>query len=426
VDNVTHTLAGLVVAQAALHLRARHQQIHAPLHMAAPTLSALANNAPDLDFLYRGITPGRLGYLLHHRGHTHTLLAALPLGLLCFAGVVVVLRLLGRRLTRSDAGFLLAVAIFGGVLHVTMDFGNNYGVHPFWPLDDHWYYGDAIFIIEPWLLITLGGIAFGASRRAVSRGLLALVLAGLLLVAWLQALGPGGVLRWPLALLLTLGAGLWLAWMHAASPAWRRGSGVVLLVLGMSVQLLARQQARAHVRHALGLDPAFELVSLVATPLPANPLCWSVLAVGRVGTELASEEYVVQQASVSAWPAVWSASACPWLSTDTTAPLASPAPPRAAVPGIVWGREFRAPLGTLRRLVQGDCVARGFARFARVPFWIGDGQRVQLIGDLRYDRSRADEFAEIRLRPERPSEQRCPRFVPPWRPPLPLLEALVP
>ena len=33
----------------------------------------VAANLPDLDLFYTAVTPAPLGYLLHHRGHTHTL-----------------------------------------------------------------------------------------------------------------------------------------------------------------------------------------------------------------------------------------------------------------------------------------------------------------------------------------------------------------
>jgi len=457
VDNVTHTLAGLVVAHAALYLRGRRRPPAAtgPLQLATLTTSALANNAPDLDFLYRGITPGRLGYLLHHRGHTHTLLATLPLGLFCVAAVAAVLRLRGQRLGRSEWGFLLGVALLGGVLHVTMDFGNNYGVHPFWPLDDHWYYGDAIFIIEPWLLIALGGIVFGASRSLAARALIGLILVGLSSVAWIQAYGPSPLLQPALAVLLTLGSAVWLGWMRWSAPHWRRRSAVLCLGLGLFAQLLCRAIARDRVQRSLAQAGSFELVSLASTPLPADPLCWSMLAVGLSG---GGREYVIQQAFVSAWPAVWPESACPWPHAGTTAPLAPPAAPLPAAAGISWGLEFRAPLAELRALAREDCVARAFLRFARVPFWLQtrpsgtllsdarlpdarlpdarlpdarlperkppetrlpvNEHRAQLIGDERFDRSPAIEFAELPLEPD----AQCPRFEPPWRPPLRLLD----
>jgi hypothetical protein len=49
-----------------------------------------------------------------------------------------------------------------------------------------------------------------------------------------------------------------------------------------------------------------------------------------------------------------------------------------------------------------------------VPFWIWEGDRATLIGDYRFDRSSAVEFAELVLVPEAP----CPRHEPPWIPPL--------
>jgi inner membrane protein len=437
VDNVTHTLAGLVVGHAALYLRGRRWQVAAGGHRAEAAvdepaitsatllISALANNLPDLDFLYRGITPGRLGYLLHHRGHTHTLLATLPLALLCLAGVAALLRLRGQRLAPASWGFLLAVAVLGGLLHVTMDFGNNYGVHPFWPFDEHWYYGDAVFIIEPWLMIALAGAAFGASRSRVARALIGLILVGLLIVAWRVAYGPSPLLPPGLAALLTFGTGGWLAWHHWGSPRGRRVSAVVVLGLLLSAQLLGRAAARARLSRALVSRAGFELVSVAATPAPGNPLCWSLLAIGRSSApdaDASRDEYVVQQAFVSAWPALLSPSACGPFSADTTAPLARPARPLPQRAGVLWGREFRAPLAELRALEQRDCVARGFLRFARVPFWVHEHGQARLIGDLRFDRSPEVEFAELTLQ----SGADCPRFEPPWRPPLRLLDAPLP
>jgi inner membrane protein len=136
VDNLTHSLAGLVVADAAIQLRAHlHPSKAAPpgFREAALATAVLASNLPDLDFLYAGITRGKLGYLLHHRGHTHTLLAVLPLSLVCVLVVMLALRLRGLRLPASEHKSLLGLAAGSGGLHLLMDYGNNYGVHPFWP-----------------------------------------------------------------------------------------------------------------------------------------------------------------------------------------------------------------------------------------------------------------------------------------------------
>ena len=421
-DNVTHTLAGLVAARAALYLRDRRARASGPaLPLATLTASAFANNAPDLDFLYRSITPGKLGYLLHHRGHTHTLLATPALALLCLALVAGLLRLRGQHLSRPEWGFLLAVSIAGGFLHVAMDFGNSYGVHPFWPLDDHWYYGDAIFIVDPWLMIALGGMIFGATRSRVGRSLIGLILGGLVLIAWAMAFGaqprgPSPPVSAALAAALSGAAVAWLAWMHRASARGRRWSGACALLLLLAVQLSARGAVRAAVRG--GLAGSLELVRLASTPLPGNPLCWSVLAAGVSGAA-PSQHYVVQHALASAWPALWPASACGSPLVHATAPLIEPSPPLPAAPGVAWGRQFRAPLAELHELT-GECVASAFLRFARIPFWLRDGARPTLVGDARFDRSPALDFTDLPLAPG----AECPRHLPPWEPPLgALLEA---
>lgn len=406
-DNVTHTLAGLIVADAVIVRRGRAAS--PGFRAAAFWTSALANNGPDFDFLYAGITEGKLGYLLHHRGHTHTLLAALPLALVWVGLVAFILRARGCALDRSDYRALGGLSLFGALLHLLMDFGNNYGVHPFWPLDNGWYYGDLIFIIEPWLMIIAGGMAIAATTSRALRGAIVCCMAALVYLAWKTPLA--GVV---LAALISAFSGFWLAWMWRATARrrWLHG-GVALGALAASL-LVTRYQARASVRAVLERDPQLELVRLSSTPSPGNPLCWSLYAV-----QYSKDEYVVRSALVSGLPGLLDVGRCHWMNGPATAPLERAAAPDAGASAgrIEWGPELRAPLRELLQLQDGDCVAAAFLRFARIPFWLREGERITLIGDLRYDRSSAVDFAEIELIPG----ARCPRNVPPWRPPLPLL-----
>jgi len=417
VDNVTHILAGVVVADAAWLLhgkrldRTRLPGSDGAFRSALFTSSVLANNLPDFDFLYGGITPGKLGYLLHHRGHTHTLVAALPLALLGLAAIVGLLRLRGQRLSRAELGVLAVVAALGGALHLLFDFANNYGVHPFWPLDHRWYYGDALFIIEPWLMIVLAGMALGASRSRAAKLLLCTVIGVLLAIAW-----GSGLLATPWALALTLAGPCWLAWQHRASARQRWSSGALALLGLLSMHLAARSHARSSVQLALASQPRFAELALVSTPLPGNPLCWQILAAGREG-----EDYVVRRALASGWPAVAQLDGCGSVdarSADArgSAPLTRAAPPLPELPGLRWGPEFRAPFAELSELARQDCVARAFLRFARIPFWVEEPRGTWLIGDLRFDRSPAEEFAELELT----GQSACPPHLPPWQPPLPL------
>ncbi|MGZ8493955.1 MAG: metal-dependent hydrolase, partial [Gemmatirosa sp.] len=78
-DNVTHSLAGLLLAESAVQLRARRTGA-APsprFRAVAAVASMIAANLPDADLLYTGVGGDRLTYMLHHRGHTHTVVVAL-------------------------------------------------------------------------------------------------------------------------------------------------------------------------------------------------------------------------------------------------------------------------------------------------------------------------------------------------------------
>jgi inner membrane protein len=78
-DNLTHSVVGLGIG--ALIDRSvppeatpDAQRVRARMLL---TIGCLASNFPDLDLVLTKVLEAPLGYLLHHRGHTHTLLAAL-------------------------------------------------------------------------------------------------------------------------------------------------------------------------------------------------------------------------------------------------------------------------------------------------------------------------------------------------------------
>jgi inner membrane protein len=408
VDNLTHTLAGLLLADIAVTVFEKRSggNANTTFRDAVFATSVLANNFPDLDFLYSGITGGKLGYLLHHRGHTHTLALALPQALVSYGLVVLAFALGKRRLAAREHRPLLIVAALGPLLHIAMDFTNNYGVHPFWPLDERWFYGDLVFIIEPWLMLGLLVAALGAVRTQLARALLLLCIIALIGLAWILPL-----IHPLLALGLTLFAGLGVWQLHRASARKRltfAASGVGTLLVAL---LIGRHQAQALVREELAVAPQATLLGLSSSPNPGNPLCWSVFAIEQVGTD-----YRVRQALVTPWPALWRAESCRWPLTETTAPLvplAAPAPAERAA-HVTWQAEFRAPIAELQKLERDDCWAAALLQFSRVPFWgsLDDGNTV--IGDLRYDREPGLSFTEIELQPGAP----CPRNLPPWEPPL--------
>ena len=79
-DNITHSVIGLGVGEL-LH-RSLPPEPHPPAQRTRRALflftAWFASNAPDLDLVLTKLLPRPFGYMLHHRGHTHTLLLALP------------------------------------------------------------------------------------------------------------------------------------------------------------------------------------------------------------------------------------------------------------------------------------------------------------------------------------------------------------
>jgi inner membrane protein len=399
-------LAGLLVADVTVALAKRGGRGEAPAFRDAVFATAvLANNFPDLDFLYAGITGGKLGYLLHHRGHTHTLVLALPQALLCYALVAASLALRRKRLPKADQLILLAVAVLGPVLHVFMDYCNNYGVHPFWPFDNRWFYGDLVFVIEPWLLVLLLCSNLGAVRTSVSKGLLLAALAGLLLLAWILPLIQPLV---AFALTLTAMLGVWR--LHAAGARTRITVGVLGVGTLLVVLLGARQQVLALVRADLAPSADVSTLAISASPTPGNPLCWSVLGVQRAGAT-----YRIRQAVAAPFPALADVGDCRLPGTELTAPLSPAEETVSADPTRVrWHAEFRAPARELLALYRDSCQARALLRFTRAPFWTRSNAARTVLGDLRFDREPEHGFAELELDPNAP----CPQHVPPWEPPL--------
>jgi inner membrane protein len=403
VDNFTHALVGLALADAvALSLPSRPSpRVRGLLRVA----SAITNNVPDLDFVYAGITPGKLGYLLHHRGHTHTLLAGMVLGALTFALAVAWARRRGLALSRAETWALGGLATLGPWAHVGMDALNSYGVHPFWPLYDGWLYGDAVFIIEPWFwVLSIPPLALASVTR-FGRVFLAVSLGAALLVAWVVP-----IVGWVTALLLTLGSAVTVVVSGRLSEQGRGllalgGYFAVMLVFGVGARL-ARTTLNEVLDTGRGSGGGVAVVDAVLTPAPGNPLCWQAVVVGR-----RDGAYVLEVAHVSLAPGVMPASACHLGPSGASLGLRPSS--RSPTARAVFQGDYAAPLAELRTLARTNCHVAAFLGFARAPFWLPRGENLYL-GDLRYDREEEDGFAELEV-PAHASQ--CPPWLPPWTPP---------
>jgi inner membrane protein len=401
-DNVSHTVAGLLLAEAVVQIRARRGTKPSTwFGRVAYALSAFTNNLPDFDFVYTRITqPPRLGYLLHHRGHTHTIPIALALAALALLATWLLARRYELGLDRRDFRWLAALAFGGALVHIAMDFTNNYGVHPFWPLDSTWLYGDFIFIVEP-LFIAIGVPALLHTLRSrVARVLLGLFLIVLVGLAWLVPFVP--MLSAALISLLAVAS---FTLSSRLAPLPRIGAVFGLALSVTALFFWAHQRALRLARASLPEGAA--LADVVLTPSPGNPLCFTLWRVSSTRTE-----YIAERGVVAPFPGHHPVQSCRTEPDEDapTAPLVRLGKDEGR--GLRWTGRFSAPLAELSKLARDDCFAAAFLRWSRVPFW-SHGADETLIGDLRYDRQRPLEFAELVL----PSGERCPRFVPSWTPP---------
>jgi inner membrane protein len=406
-DNVTHALAGLLLADIAVRVLERRQgtPVERPVRRVVAVLGVVAAELPDLDILYAGpvLGMGKLGYLLHHRGHTHTLLVAIAAAFVLWGLAMALQRSVRDGPVRS---IMLWLALAGTLSHIALDFTNSYGVHPFWPLYNGWVYGDAVFIVEPWLWVLAIPPLLVGPRSRVGRGLLGLALAAMLVAAFTL-----GVVSQALAAALTVVALGWLAVMWRVPVTTRLALTALAWVGFESLSFAASASARGAVARAVPT----RLADVVLTTAAANPLCFDAIVV-----EVDDARYRVSRATVAAFPAVHDADACGGTTSrdavfgETAQGLRGGLMPstRTASDAIVWRAEWSAPGAELRQLAR-RCDVRAALGFMRVPVWeIAPNGAVRL-SDLRYGFG-GDGFADLAFPVE---VDECPRFVPPWQPP---------
>jgi inner membrane protein len=157
-DNLCHTLTGAALAEAGLKHRTRF----------ASAALMIAANLPDIDVL--AFTTGTPPVALR-RGWTHGVLAQALLPVLLTAVLVAVDRWRPPRPGTAPPriGALLLLGYIGVLSHVAMDWLNNYGVRLLMPLSRRWFYGDSVFIVDPWLWLALAAGVLLARRARRTR-----------------------------------------------------------------------------------------------------------------------------------------------------------------------------------------------------------------------------------------------------------------
>jgi inner membrane protein len=173
-EPVTHFLTGACLGRAGFNRKTAY----------ATLAGVLAAEAADLDIFWGFAGP--VDELKHHRGITHTIWAV-PVIAGVVVGAVALLHFWRQRHWRRIAastiqngqdngnanapsppspplpqvrwGWLYFTACIAALSHLLLDWTNNYGVRPFFPLNPHWYAGSFMFIAEP-ILWGLFALAF--------------------------------------------------------------------------------------------------------------------------------------------------------------------------------------------------------------------------------------------------------------------------
>ncbi len=401
-DNISHSVVGLAAGEL-LHRSLKQesdehqQQTRRRLFLAS---CWAASNFPDLDLFLTRLLPSPLGYLLHHRGHTHTLLYAIPQAILL--ALIIWLfwpaaRNLLRHSTRARIGFAMSIGL-GFLFHLSMDYLNSYGVHPFHPFNSGWLYGDMVFIVEPVFWIMFGVPMIMMMRNPRLKIILMSLLIGIPLFCTIK-----GFLLWQSMAILLLLAIFSAMLQQQADKANNQGKKALIAAFAFSLAFIGMQDSASKYGKTLvsydllQKDPANRLLDIAMSPFPTNPLCWNFISVEskeKAGT------YQLREGIVSLAPTILPIAACP-------ASLSKLPQQVTTQPDIAFVSNYQGSLNRLRTLSDQQCYFKAWLRFARAPLLKQD-----TAVDLRFGSVPTGNFTALSL--GNTAEQHCSRFIPSW------------
>lgn len=266
-DPLAHTFTGAALAASSLKKTT-------PLATAALLIGV---NLPDIDLLVS--YAGDYMTLAHRRGWTHGILAWLVLPCLLTAGLLAWDKWgRRRRLPDADAASaprLLALSLLAVLTHPAMDWLNNYGIRLLMPFDGRWFYGDALFIIDPWVCLMAGGASFIAWSRTRS-SLLAWCLLWLT-ASWFLLTSP--LMPGP-AKNFWLGGLLILVFARLVTPVSKTPRiaqlALITMVIYMATCAMASDRARRTILATMA-SPQLEINAVMVGPVPVNPFRGNVI-----------------------------------------------------------------------------------------------------------------------------------------------------
>jgi inner membrane protein len=344
-DPLTHSLVGAALARTRL---ARG------LPLAGAALVAGAN-LPDVDVASQ--FGGADVALAFRRGWTHGPLALVVLPAL-LTGLLLGLDALLRRRDPGRAPMparrLAGLAYLGCLTHPALDWLNTYGIRLLMPFDRRWFYGDAVFIVDPWLWLLLGGAVFLGSRGRAARVGWSLAALGATAVVLAAGAFVPGAARWVwFGGLLLIAAARWVPAL-VAHPGRVATAALALAALYVGAMLVATSATERRVLAALPGEGVGEVRELMIAPAPADPFHWEVV--------LATER-VYRLGSFRWWPA-------PRLELDPGA-IARPEP-LPLFDAVLRAEQVRGAVGWMRfPFLEVERTPAGFrvwlldARYAR-------------------------------------------------------------
>jgi inner membrane protein len=257
-DPVAHTLVGAAMAEAGLKRFSRY---------ASATL-IIGANLPDLDAVAQ--LWGADVSLYVRRGWSHGILAMLVLPLVLAGLIWAWHRWRGHR--RLDAPpfrprVVVALAFLGVWCHPLLDWLNTYGVRLLMPFSETWFYGDTLFIIDPWFwLLSAAGLVLACQHRGglIGWALLAALASALIVSTGLAAL-PVKIL-W----LCGIAAIAIFRWRGIKASTWTAGLGLASLTLYIGSAYGLARLAEIQYRSAFQQGSTPPLV-VQANPTPGNP-----------------------------------------------------------------------------------------------------------------------------------------------------------
>jgi inner membrane protein len=247
-DPLTHTLLGANLAATPLGRKTK---------LAAAAL-VIGANLPDVDAIFYATDQSDFA-LWFRRGWTHGLLALVVLPLILTA----ILNLIDRE---ANTRWLLALSYLSILTHPFLDWLNTYGMRWLMPFRGTWFYGDAVYIMDPWLWLILGcGWLIGKRPNGCLIGGWLFFTAA---IAWVVA-------RRNAAYLIVIGI---VALILLAALFWRAKRSYATAALVAAALYIG---ARLALSTATAMEVRAELPNVervMTAPDPLNPLRWGIVA----------------------------------------------------------------------------------------------------------------------------------------------------